>query len=318
MSFTKDWATLYSATFFTRPVLCAPRIVLSSILENNEYQGSKMIFCEKASQFTDSSSVCSAPPQRAPSVQRTPPKKQSAKKNIIHPKKFVLPPLRSFAPPPFYYSGYVEFTGDGNWKVNFSKFFEEVVVPEDDAYSCYMNWVEDRAYKMRCRLFELGTSELGNEELYFEVCDHADCHEFSKLPCTGCECFVCKCHDLVFDNSWNAKIKRAVMLQDAEELQLCKLNFDLGIKNDPDVLYKDRVQMLKFSNYQTHLAQFTNDQKVERCNEFCKRMFSAPGSSSCTTLSELRKNLWRPLRHSSFFLKKIFNPYTLPKSKIDI
>jgi hypothetical protein len=103
------------------------------------------------------------------------------------------------------------------------------------------------------------------------------------------------------------------MIEDSEEFHRCKLNYDLGVRNDPDVLYKDRVQMLKLSNYQTHLAQFTNEQKVERCNAFCQRMFLAPGSSSCTTLSELRKNLWRPLRHSSFFLKKIYNPYTLTK-----
>ena len=308
IDFTKAWATLFSATLFTRPVLCAPRILLSSILENDEYQGNKRIYFEKASPST-------LEPQPSKERKKVTFSKKLSFRSIS--KKYIptpLPPLspRSFPPPPFYYSGYVDLMDDGNWKVNFSKFFEEVVVPEDDAYSSYMNWVE-RAFRMRCRIFDFCTSELSNEELFFEVCDHADCHEFSKFPCVGCESLVCKCHELILDNSWNAKIRRAVMIEDLEEFHRCKLNYDLGVRNDPDVLYKDRVQMLKLSNYQTHLAQFTNEQKVERCNAFCQRMFLAPGSSSCTTLSELRKNLWRPLRHSSFFLKKIYNPYTLTK-----
>ena len=337
-SFLEAWASRSSAILFTRPVLCDSRIVLSSILGNDEYQGARMFFSKKAPPLPcvanfSTPSISTASLQRSASVQSTPPnksEKRSPKKlnfsrklsfRSIKPKKFVLPeplpPLSpcAFPPPPFYYSGYVEFTGNGNWKVNFSKFFEEIVVPEEDAYSCYMTWVES-AHKMRCGLFEFNASEIG-EEMYFEVCDHADCHEYAKFPCVGCESPVCKCHELVLDNSWKAKIKRAVMMDDAEEVQRCKLNYDLGVRNDPDVLYRDRVQMLKHSNYQTHLAQFTSDQKVERCNAFCQRMFSAPGSSSCTTLSELRKNLWRPLRHSSFFLKKLFNPYTFAQTKID-
>ena len=344
--FTEGWAKLPSATFFTRPVLCPPRIVLSCILKNDEYQGSKIIFSEKASlpcatESTPSSisSFSTAPFQRTASVQSTPPSKITDRlesraasnklsfRSIRHPKKFVhpampLPPLspRTFPSPPFYYSGYVESMSDGNWRVNFSKFFEEVVVPEEDAYSCYMRWVE-RADQMRCKLLAFNSSDFGTgsyEELYFDVCDHPDCHEFGNFPCVGCEMPVCKCSELVLDNSWSAKIKRATMIGDAEELERCKLNFELGVKNDPSVLFRDRVQMLKRSNYQTHLAQFTNDQKVERCNAFCQRLFSSPGSSSCTTLAELRRNLWRPLRHSSFFLKKMFNPYTFSETRIEI
>jgi len=317
-AFSTAWGKLYSSTFFTRPVLCSAQIVLSSILGNEEYQGSKMIYSEKPASCLPSISSQSAP---LGSLQITPPKssKKSPNKLSFRPiRRLSFPPVplpelspRSYPAPPFYYSGYVDYTEDGNWRVNFSKFFEEVVVPEDDAYSSYMNWVECRAYKMRCKVLALSCSEL--EELYFEVCDHRDCHEYADLPCTGCESLVCKCSELVLDNSWTTKIRRALMVGDREELERCQVNFALGVKNDPDVLYRDRVQMLKRSNYQTHLSQFTSDQKVERCNAFCQRLFLSPGSSSCTTLSELRKNLWRLLRHSSFFLKKIFNPYSQRK-----
>jgi hypothetical protein len=235
----------------------------------------------------------------------------------VAPTPAILPSPRVFPPPPFYLADFVDYFGPyGNWSTNYNKFFEEVVVPEEHAYSQYMTWAESTAPKMRCRLFEEFDRDF--EELFYAVCEHADCHDHTLLPCTGCESFSCRCNDTVVDNSWKAQFKRAVRGEDWKEAARCNHNFLSGVMNEPDVLFKTRVQMLKLSNYRTHLAQFTIEQKIERCSEFCLRLFATPGSSSCTTLAQLRRGLWTPLRHSSFFLKKIFNPFSLPFTRIEV
>lgn len=289
---------------------------------------------EKKSHKKQPKSATKSATKSAKSAKSGSPRTSLSARAILHPKKLVFsssppdPPLASpsclasipsphiFPAPPFYLTDYVDYFGPyGNWSTNYNKFFEEVVVPEEQAYSLYMKWAETTAPKMRCRLLEEIDRDF--EELYYAVCEHADCHEYTQLPCTGCEYRLCKCNDTVVDNTWKAKLKRAVMSEDWAEAARCKFNFFSGVKNEPNVLFKTRVQMLKHSNYQTHLAQFTIEQKIERCSDFCQRLFATPGASFCTTLAQLRKGLWAPLRHSSFFLKKIFNPFALPTTRIE-
>ena len=223
---------------------------------------------------------------------------------------------RVFPAPPFYLEGFVEYSGAyGNWTTNYEKFFRDVVVPEEEAYSMYMKWVETTAPKLRCKLLDSGDTEF--EEMYYAVCNHPDCHSNYIIPCTECESFNCKCYEVVLDNSWKAKLRRANMNQDWEEAARIKSCYLSGVINEPNLLYKTRVRMIKQANYETYLSQFTRERKVELCSTFCERLFASPGASSCTSLTQLRKNLWAPLRHSSFFLKKFFNLFALPETRIN-
>ena len=319
--FSDKWRTCISSTEFSRPRFCSPLLSFSDITRDSEYMGSKLVYCTSSK---TAPSVQSTPPpvSRVSLVPESTPPQQTRKtgnkiRKIVHPKKLDLDESVceiqiTYPPVPFYLKDYVTVLSTGNWIAHHVEFFAEVALPEDIAYSDYLTWADTVAHKFKCRLFQ-EYDEF--HEMYYNVCEHLDCHPQVEMPCPGCLCTTCRCTEIVVDNSWMAQYKRANQFGDLIEAEKCKTLYLAGLPNPPSVSFVQRSRMMREVRYQTKLSKFTEEEKIRKCSELMDRLFRVPGAEKCTTLKDLRSNAWRHLRHSSFFLKH-YNSYMPEIAKI--
>jgi hypothetical protein len=321
--FSDMWRTCNSSTDFSRPRFCSPLMSFLDITRDTEYMGSKLVY--STSPKSTKSSVQNTPPPicRVSVPESTPPlcEKRSSDKirKIAHPKKLLLDDITcepaqviAHIPPPFYLLGYTTVLSSGQWRAHHTEFFAEVALPEEIAYSDYLMWVDTMAPKFKCRLFQ-DYEEF--HEMYYNVCDHLDCHPQVEMPCPGCLCDSCRCTEIVLDNSWMAQYRRAKQCGDLIEAERCKDTYLAGVPNPPSVSFSERSRMMREVRYQTRLSKFTEEEKIQKCSDFMERLFRVPGAEKCTTLLELRRTAWSHLRHSSFFLKH-YNSYIPEIAKI--
>jgi hypothetical protein len=337
------WDSQSSLSGFCRARFCSAYFSLPTIYEYDMYYENKVVYVAKPIPSTVTVTELVQCTQRA---QNTPPPRnvKKAVKDLnevkVHPSSlFGIPDASDFGEvtkpvsvtkverevtlttkptehtvptsPPFYLQDFVTYGGN-MWKTNYIDFFSHVAYPEEKAFSEYLHWVEVVAPKFRCRL----VCEFEDlEEMYYSLCEHPECHPTVLYPCPGCESRECKCLNVVLNNSWKVQYRRAVVFGNEEEAKLIKALYTSGVPNPPDILVRDRVRMQRESNYFSKLEGFTREQKIELCSQFCERLFRVPGASSCTTLEQLRKNLWKHQRHSSFFLR-LYNQFCTPIAKI--
>jgi hypothetical protein len=311
-NFQAEWRSKTLSNTFSRGSFLPSFSTLQSVSDTED----KLLYSKISS--------LSTPPVKAPnSIEMTPPKKKkrenldkcpliyegSAESHLsqslqplaqsLQPVSQSLPavPLPSLtpvpkmvsAPPPYYIKDYVTFAGN-TWTTNFSSFFAEVALPEEKAYCEYLLWVELVAPKLKCILIHALEDFDDLHEMYYKVCDHIECHAPVPVNCPGCEQISCCCMKLVIDNSWIAQRNRAKIEQNWAEMVRCENNYIRMVPDPPGVFMKDRVRLRKLANYNTLIAAYTDQQKMDMCSFVCERLLRAPGSSDCNSLEQLRKN----------------------------